>query len=91
MPDVGDSVMEFVAQFTGIKRERLTPTLTLFGDLGVDGADGWELIESFGRQFRVDISDFRAHRHFGPEERAGLTPIRISDLIASVQERKWTL
>ena len=112
-----ESVMDFVADFTGAKRQRLTPASTLLGDLGVDGADGWELIESFGRAFRVDLSDFRADRHFGPEGsppyapllwfkwlilwpfqrkqspevRAGLTPIRISDLISAAREKKWTI
>jgi hypothetical protein len=40
---------------------------TLFGDLGVDGADGPELIQAFAKEFRVDISSFDACRHFGPE------------------------
>jgi hypothetical protein len=39
----------------------------LFGDLGVDGADGRELIEEFGKTFSVDLSDFRSDNHFGPE------------------------
>jgi len=111
------SVMDFVAEFTGAKRQRLTPASTLFGDVGVDGADGWELVEAFGQKFQVDLSSFRADRHFGPEgllfyapflwlwwlisqpfrrrqspeDRAGLTPIRICDLIAAAQEKKWTL
>jgi hypothetical protein len=112
-----ESVMDFVAKFTGTKRQQLTPATTLFGDLGVDGADGWELIEAFGQKFHVDLSAFRADRHFGPEglpiytpvvwlwwllslpfrkkqtpeERAGLTPIHISELIQSARERKWNL
>ena len=67
MPALDDSVMDFVAEFTGVKRRRLTSNSTLLGDLGVDGADGWELIESFGKRFQVDLSRFQADRHFGPE------------------------
>ena len=67
MSDLDSSVMAFVAEFTGARPPRLSPTSTLFGDLGVDGADGWELIESFGQKFHVDLSSFRADRHFGPE------------------------
>jgi hypothetical protein len=40
---------------------------TLFGDLGIDGADGWELIEAFGKEFEVDLSGFDPTKHFGPE------------------------
>jgi len=67
MPTLDDEVMRFVADFTGVKRERLSPATTLFGDLGVDGADGWELVEAFGKRFQVNLSTFRADRHFGPE------------------------
>ena len=67
MPALDESVIEFVAEFTGVRRQRLGLTSTLFGDLGVDGADGWELIEAFGQKFQVDLSAFRADQHFGPE------------------------
>jgi Protein of unknown function (DUF1493) len=67
MPDLDSSVMDFVAEFTGVKRQRLSPNSTLFGDLGVDGEDGWQLIKSFGDRFEVDLSSFRADQHFGPE------------------------
>ena len=59
--------MDFVSEFTGVKRSRLTLASTLFGDLCVDGADGWELMKSFGQRFQVDLSAFEADRHFGPE------------------------
>lgn len=67
MPDLDSSVLDFVADFTGVERDRLSPASTLLGDLGVDGADGWELIEAFGQRFQVDLTGFRADRHFGPE------------------------
>jgi hypothetical protein len=115
MPDLDESVMDFVAVETGTKREKLNPASTLFGDLYVDGMDGCELIEAFGERFSVDLSTFDAARHFGPEgcfpplmiwnwirmalkpagmsveERAGLQPIRISDLIAAAREKRWML
>ncbi len=67
MPPLEESVIDFVAEFTGIKHQQLMPASTLFGDLGVDGADGCELIEAFGQKFQVDLSSFRSDRHFGPE------------------------
>ena len=117
MPALDDSVMDFGSEVTGVKRARLTSASTLLGDLGIDGADGWELIESFGQRFQVDLAQFQADRHFGPEglpvyapflwlwclvswpfcrgqtpeERAGLKPIQISDLIAAARERRWKL
>ncbi|WZO98796.1 DUF1493 family protein [Isosphaeraceae bacterium EP7] len=60
-------VKAFVASATMTDPERLTPETTLFGDLGTDGADGWELIEAFGKEFEVDLSRFDASKHFGPE------------------------
>jgi acyl carrier protein len=66
-PTADESVIEFVAEFTGVNRQRLSVTSTLLGDLGVDGADGWELIKAFGQKFQVDLSAFRADQHFGPE------------------------
>lgn len=116
MSALDESVMDFVAEFTGAKRQQLTPSSTLYGDLGVEGADGWELIEAFGQKFQVDLSAFRPERHFqpeglplyapvlwlwwliswpfrrwrSPEDQAGLIPIRICNLIAAAQEKKWT-
>jgi acyl carrier protein len=62
-----DRVRAFVARETAVKPDRLSMDTTFFGDLGVDGADGWELIESFGREFSVDLTRFDPGRHFGPE------------------------
>lgn len=117
MSDLDSSVVEFVAEFTGASSALLSPASTLFGDLGVDGNDGRELIASFGKRFHVDLSSFHPERHFGPdglslctpflwfwwlvrfpfiprqspEERVGLSPIRIGDLSLAARERKWTL
>ena len=35
--------------------------------MGVDGDDASFLLESFARQFHVDLSDFPFSRHFGDE------------------------
>ena len=72
MPDLDESVLEFVAEFTGAELKQLTSTSTLLGDLGVDGDDGYELIQNFGEKFKVDLSSFEGNRHFGPE--AGCFP-----------------
>jgi hypothetical protein len=118
MTELDSSVIDFVAEFTGVRRQKLSATsTTIFGDLGIDGHDGCDLIETFGEKFHVDLSSFRPDRHFGPEglplyapflylwwlmsflfrerqtpeQRAGLVPIRISDLIVAARNGKWTL
>lgn len=115
MSNLEDRVIDFVAHHACARREQLTPDTTLFGDLGMDGQDGWEFMEDFGEEFDVDLSRFRADRHFGPEglpvwaplswlfclpfqlvrkpaspeERAGLQPIRIRDLINAAEQKSW--
>jgi len=80
--------MDFVAEFTGVKRERLTPDSTLYADLCVDGADGWELIEKFGQKFQVDLSGFRGDQHFGPEGLPIYAPIAWLWFLVSLPFRK---
>jgi len=67
MSGLETNVLDFVAEFTGVKRERLTLDSTLCGDLRIDGADGWELVEEFGRRFEVDLSNFHGECHFQRE------------------------
>lgn len=74
MSTLDDSVMDFVADFTGANRQRLTLTTTLVDDLGINGDDGLELFEAFGEKFQVDLSAFRADKYFNRE---GLSPIEV--------------
>jgi hypothetical protein len=67
METLDEKILIFVAGFCGLKRQQLTTDSTLFGDLGIDGQDGWELMAAFGKEFHVDLLAFRATRHFGPE------------------------
>lgn len=115
MANLENRVIDFVAHHACARREQLKRDTTLFGDLGMDGQDGWEFMEAFGQEFDVDLSRFRADRHFGPEglpvwaplawlfclpflmvhkpappeERAGLRPIRIEDLIDAAKTNSW--
>ena len=117
MAALDESVLDFVSEFTGVGRPRIALTTTLFGDLGIDGDDGHDIMAAFAEKFQVDMSEFRLNRHFGteglsvhaplvflwwlmswifrakqsPEERAGLEPVRISDLIAAAKSKKWNL
>jgi hypothetical protein len=78
-PDLEARVKGFVANERGVDPLRIKLDTTLFGDLGTDGADGWELIEAFGKEFEVDRSGFDWSRHFGPE--AGCNPFTFIPLL----------
>lgn len=64
---IEEEVIVFVAEHIRVSRERLTLGTTLFGDLGVDGDGGVELLEAFMKRFRVDMQTYRGDQHFGPE------------------------
>ena len=46
MQNLEESVIEFVAAFTGFTAEHIHLHTTLYGDLGVAGDDGLDLIQS---------------------------------------------
>jgi hypothetical protein len=73
--DLEVRVKTFVARERCVDPRRLSLETTLFGDLGTDGADGWELIEAFGKEFDVDLCSFDPSKHFGPE--CGGNPISL--------------
>ncbi|MDG3005214.1 DUF1493 family protein [Paludisphaera mucosa] len=75
-------VKEFLAKELATHPARFSLRTTLLADLGIDGEDGWELIEAFGKEFEVDLSGFDASKHFGPE--AGGTPFTF--VYAFIQE-----
>ena len=75
MPILDESVIEFVAAFTGFKPERIHFHTTLYGDLGVAGDDGLELIQDYGKKFHVDLKEFQSARHFGNEGVGILAPL----------------
>lgn len=62
-----DEVISLVAEQTGSRFCDLGPQTTLFGDIGVDGDDGVELLMAFMERFKVDMASCQVRRHFGPE------------------------
>jgi hypothetical protein len=63
-------VKEFVARITSVRPDKLAPGTRLAQDIGVDGDDGDDLMAAFGKQFGVDLSEFRTDSHFGQEGNA---------------------
>jgi len=101
---VSRELIEFISAELHVAPDQLLPSTRLCEDLGVDGADGADLIESFGRAFGVDLSRFEPALHFGPE--AGFNPllwlwslvsstrtrrsaITLADLQSAVESRRW--
>lgn len=60
-------VIDFLSNEVGVRASDLSLETTLFGDLRLDGDDAAELLEKFGREFSVDLSQFHLSDHFGPE------------------------
>ena len=70
-----EEVVMFLSDHLSIAPDKLTRSTRLFHDLGIDGDDAVELIESFSDRFSVDIADFEFSRYFGEE--AAVTPLSI--------------
>lgn len=66
---VEEEVIAFVAKFSSCPAA-ITRKTTLFGDLGIDGDDGDEILAAFMKRFQVNMSSCRPV-HFGME---GLLP-----------------
>jgi hypothetical protein len=73
-------------------------------DARIYGDDVWELVEDFGKQFHVEMRDFRWYHHSGPEgcnplwlfyrpwwARKTHVPIRLADLIESARSGVWCI
>ncbi len=67
---IEDEVIKLIADYSKFPAERISPQTTLFGDIGIDGDDGDELLTRFMEEFQVDMSLIRPV-HFGGE---GLIP-----------------
>ena len=88
MQNLEESVIEFVAAFTGFAAERIHLHTTLYGDLGVAGDDGLDLIQAYGKQFEVDLTEFQSARHFGSEGVSILAPLCLLWMILSYPFRQ---
>ena len=67
MSELEQQVMEFISEQTAVPLSKLSLETTIFGELGIDGDDGIELIEDLGKRFNVNLSSFDAKSYFGPE------------------------
>ncbi len=69
--EVNPELVAFLCQETGSAPNKIRRQTQLRRDLGVEGDDGVELIEAFGRRFGVDVSGCTLGLYFGPEGSVG--------------------
>jgi hypothetical protein len=102
---IEDDVKRYIAQELRVRYDGLTLATRLQQNLGVDGADGWEFMEAFGRRYGVDLGEFRTGLHFGPEAGCNpvvfllllvhrprcmkFVPITVGDLVQAARSRQW--
>jgi len=71
-----DEVVHWLQGYLGLGAStQLNDQTRINLDLGVDGDDGVDLLQAFGKQFSVDVSDFPFGNYFGPE--AGTNPVAL--------------
>ena len=68
--DLLEQVKTFVAEFSSVRKERISAETRVNDDLGIDGDDGEDFLESFCARFGVDQSIFPPEKYFGPEAAA---------------------
>src|SRR5262245_21201613 len=99
-----EAICQFVSEEVGVALDRLAPSTALGDDLGVDGQDGIELMEQYGRRFQVDLSAFNSATCFGPEvalnplmllrllkvsAKPRLQPLTIQQLVSAAEIGRW--
>jgi hypothetical protein len=88
MDSLETSILDFVADASGARRNKLSLTTQLSEDLGIEGLDAEELFQTFGEKFGVDLTPLWDYwdYHFAPEGGPGwpfLIPCLICLLIGA--------
>ena len=102
--EVFSGVRAMVAKKSGIKPESLLLDHRLLQDLGIDGDDAVELMDSIARRFQIDMAGFEFEAHFRSEpllfsifhrrsrvlqEIALKVPLTVRDLQEAADGRTW--
>ena len=66
-PETLANVIRLISEVILVPASHINADTRLLEDLGVDGDDAVELLESFAARFKVDLAEFPFNRHFGPE------------------------
>lgn len=62
--DIND-LRAIISEETGMPLDKIHPDSKLISELGVDGDDGYELIESLSNKYNVDLRDIDFDQYFG--------------------------
>jgi len=62
-----ERVRALVSRHAGVPKAEITPETRMFGDLGIDGDTGLELLEAFADDFGVDMSGMAPLNYFEGE------------------------
>src|SRR5579859_2337173 len=88
MDPLETSILDFVADASGVRRDKLSLTTRLSQDLRIEGLDAEELFKAYGEKFSVDLTTLWDYwdSHFAPEGGPGwlfLIPYSICLLIGA--------
>lgn len=65
--EVFNKVKAFVAKSAAVEEYEVTEDASLEDDLGIYGGDAIDFIIAFGKEFKVDVSNFMAADYFSAE------------------------
>ena len=84
-----DWIKDVLSTEHGIPSKKVTLASGIPTDLGVDGADAWELIEKTEETWKIKLS-FDFLTHFGPEsglfQKEPASPMKVGDLVDLIHE-----
>jgi acyl carrier protein len=99
--NLNDAVCRFVSEQCSVDPSSVNLSLRLREDLGLDGDDADEFMQSFAKKFSVDLSDFDFTRFFAVEasmnpltlllifRRNRLSPITVALLASVADTGRW--
>jgi len=69
MDSLETSILDFVADTSGVRRNKLSLATRLSQDLGIEGLDAEKLFKTYGEKFGVDLTSLWDYWdfHFAPE------------------------
>jgi acyl carrier protein len=85
--EIFEKLKEFIAQETGVKRNKITKDAEFQNDLGIYGEDIIDLLLTFGKKFNVDLSKFMAADYVAAEGEFFITKrkeLRVRHLLKAI-------
>ena len=80
-----DDLCDFISEHQGILKNKVTPNSRIVEDLGIDGEDGYELIDDLIIQYNLDLSEIDFSIYFGSEV---INPLDLLKLVFNYKKGK---